>query len=710
MELPGFGKLPNMRSKVALITAVFLAFGLGTSSAAENIASLATNVARGAQSDESAYFVITDRFANGDTSNDSGGMKAGSFDSGFDPANDVMYHGGDFKGMTTKLDYLQKLGFTSVWVTPPIKQQTIQGTSSAFHGYWGLDFTTVDPHLGTEAEFKSFVDKAHGLGMKVIIDIVVNHTADVIQYSTDNSYVEWKGAPYKDANGTAFDITKFAGKADFPKLSASKSFAKLPSVPEALANIKKPAFLNDVTNYHNRGDSTWSGTSVFDGDFMGLDDLFTEKPEVVAGWIQVWSDWITKFGIDGLRIDTAKHVNPEFWRAFIPAILKVAKSVGKTDFPIYGEVFDSNPIATAKFVRDQSFPGVLDFPFQNVVTSFVTGDSGADKLVELFNADDMYTTATTSAYGLTTFLGNHDMGRIGMFIAGSSNGDPEVALAKSKLANSLLFLLRGGPAIYYGDEKGMAGSGGDASARQDMFATEVAYWQVENRIGSDPIANKSSFDSVNPLETQISQMQAVIKANPALRSGTQQIRLASGSTFVVTRFTNGQEYAVVFNAGAKAAEAKFKVSTSGAKWQVINGAALSQVSAKDTLTVKVAPYSYAVLKASTLFKAGATPTIKLNAPRSDYALDYLLEISASVAGDEYNQVTFLMREVGKAWENIGTADRRTIKTAVADAGLYRVYIEPRNFPSGTNLEFVSIVKNAAGKSVVSKIKKFKISY
>jgi hypothetical protein len=69
-----------------------------------------------------------------------------------------------------------------------------------------------------------------------------------------------------------------------------------------------------------------------------------------------------------------------------------------------------------------------------------------------------------------------------------------------------------------------------------------------------------------------------------------------------------------------------------------------------------------------------------------------------------------MREVGKAWENIGTADRRTIKTAVADAGLYRVYIEPRNFPSGTNLEFVSIVKNAAGKSVVSKIKKFKISY
>ena len=704
------GKWHKVKSKVALIAAVFLIFGLANSTAAENIASLATSVARGSQSDESAYFVITDRFANGDSSNDSGGMKAGSFESGFDPANDVMFHGGDFKGMAEKLDYLKNLGFTSVWVTPPVKQQTIQGASSAFHGYWGLDFTTVDPHLGTEAEFKAFVDKAHSVGMKVIIDIVVNHTADVIQYSTDNSYIDWKSAPYKDADGNVFDITKFAGKADFPKLSASKSFAKQPSVPAALANIKKPAFLNDITNYHNRGDSNWSGTSVFDGDFIGLDDIFTEKPEVVNGWIDVWSTWITKFGIDGFRIDTAKHVNPEFWKVFIPAILKTAKSAGKTDFPIYGEIFDSNPIATAKFVRDQSFPGVLDFPFQSTITNFVTSNGGADKLVELFNADDMYTTATTSAYGLTTFLGNHDMGRIGMFIASSSNGDPEVALAKSKLANSLLFLLRGGPALYYGDEKGMAGSGGDAAARQDMYATSVTYWQDENRIGADPIGTKSSFDTVNPLEDQISQMQAVIKSNPALRSGTQQIRLANESVFAVTRYLNGQEYAVVYNAGDKAADTKFKVSTLGAKWKVINGDALGQSASKDTLSVKVAPYSYAVLKSGIQFKSKSALTIKLNAPRSDYALDYLLEIGASVAGDEYNQVTFLLREAGKSWVNIGTSDRRTVKTAVADAGLYRVYIEPRNYASGTNLEFVSIVKNAAGKTAVSKIVKFKISY
>jgi glycosidase len=399
----------------------------------------------------------------------------------------------------------------------------MQGNSAAYHGYWGLDFTTIDPHLGTEYDFKEFVVKAHAIGLKVIIDIVVNHTADIIQYSDNNSYVSQKSAPYLDASGKAFDVAAVAGKDTFPKLDANISFAKKPSVDPHDANIKKPAFLNDLTNYHNRGDSVWSGTSVFDGDFYGLDDLFTEKPEVVKGWIDVWSTWISKFGIDGYRIDTAKHVNPEFWQAFIPAILKAAKAAGKTDFPIYGEVYDSNPLKTAQFVRTQAFPGILDFPFQSNVTSFITSGQGAEKLVELFNADDLYTTANSSAYGLTTFLGNHDMGRIGMFVEDAASSDAD-ALAKSKLANALLFLLRGGPAIYYGDEKGMTGGGGDKAARQDMFPTLVSYWQDEKRIGSNPIGTRSAFDVQNPLEDQITAMQAIIKANPALRSGTQQIR------------------------------------------------------------------------------------------------------------------------------------------------------------------------------------------
>jgi len=698
-----------MKKVVALITLTILGISVTGGSAAENIAALATNIARGAQSDESAYFVMTDRYANGDTTNDNGGAKAGAYDSGFEPSDYGMFHGGDFKGLTNSLDRIKKLGFTSIWVTPPVKQQTMQGNSAAYHGYWGLDFTTIDPHLGTEYDFKEFVVKAHAIGLKVIIDIVVNHTADIIQYSDNNSYVSQKSSPYLDAAGKPIDLALVAGKDTFPKLDANISFAKKPSVDANNANIKKPAFLNDITNYHNRGDSNWSGTSVFDGDFYGLDDVFTEKPEVVKGWIDVWSNWITKFGIDGYRIDTAKHVNPEFWRAFIPAILKAAKAAGKTDFPIYGEVYDANPLTTAKFVRDQAFPGILDFAFQSNVTAFVTDGRGAEKLVELFNADDLYTTATTSAYGLTTFLGNHDMGRIGSFIESAANSDAD-ALAKSKLANALLLLLRGGPAIYYGDEKGMTGNGGDKAARQDMFPTLVSYWQDEKRIGSDPIGTRSAFNVTNPLEDQITAMQAIIKANPALRSGTQQLRYGNGVLFATTRYLDGQEYAVVFNAGEVAQEVKFSVSTVGSKWTPILGTSISSSVLGANLTVKVGPTSYVVLKATTKFAAKLAPAVTLNSPRSDFAMDYLLEISSTVKGDEYNQVTYLVREAGKSWVNIGTSDHRTVKGDSAVAGLYRVFIEPRNYANGTNLEIVSVVKNAANKTAVSKIIKYKVSY
>jgi hypothetical protein len=366
-------------------------------------------------------------------------------------------------------------------------------------------------------------------------------------------------------------------------------------------------------------------------------------------------------------------------------------------------------LTTAQFVRNQAFPGVLDFAFQSNVTSYVTNGRGAEKLVELFNADDLYTTSTTSAYGLTTFLGNHDMGRIGMFIDNAASDEAD-ALAKSKLANALLFLLRGGPALYYGDEKGMTGSGGDKAARQDMFPTLVSYWQDEKRIGSDPIGNRSAFDVRNPLEDQITSMQGIIKANPALRAGTQQIRFNNSEVFVVTRYLNGQEYAVVFNSGETPQEVKFNVSTGGSKWTPILGSAISSSATGANLTVKVGATNYVVLKAATKFKAKLAPAIILNQPRSDFAMDYLLELSSTVKGDEYNQVTYLVREAGKNWVNIGTSDRRTVKGDIAAAGLYRVFLEPRNYKSGTNLEFVSIVKNAANKTAVSKIIKYKISY
>jgi hypothetical protein len=300
------------------------------------------------------------------------------------------------------------------------------------------------------------------------------------------------------------------------------------------------------------------------------------------------------------------------------------------------------------------------------------------------------------------------MGRIGMFIDGAARNDVE-ALAKAKVANALLFLLRGGPALYYGDEKGMIGGGGDKAARQDMFPTKVPYWQDEKRLGSGPIGTRSAFDVVNPLEDQITAMQAIIKANPALRSGTQQIRHAKAGLFAVTRYLNGQEYAVVFNTGNTAQEIKFNVSTSGSKWSPILGAALSSSVSGANLTVRIGGANYVVLKAATKFKAKVAPAITLNAPRADFTMDDFLELSSTVKGDEYNQVTFLVRTAGKSWVNVGTSDRRTVKGDTAAAGLYRVFIDPEKYPTGTNLEIVSILKNAANKTAVSKIVKYKIN-
>ena len=110
------------------------------------------------------YFVLTDRFANGSTANDTGGIAGGPDVSGFDPTRISHYHGGDLVGLTSKLDYIKQLGITAIWITPPFANKPMQEGTAGYHGYWILDFTKIDPHLGTEAEFREFVQQAHARG------------------------------------------------------------------------------------------------------------------------------------------------------------------------------------------------------------------------------------------------------------------------------------------------------------------------------------------------------------------------------------------------------------------------------------------------------------------------------------------------------------------------------------------------------------------
>jgi hypothetical protein len=524
------------------------------------------------------------------------------------------------------------------------------------------------------------------------------------------NYATLDMVPYKDYRGKEFNLSKYVSQKSFPKLDTKKSFPRPPVVGKANAKIKKPAFLNDLTNYHNRGDSTFSGESSIYGDFFGLDDLFTEKPAVIEGMIKLWSDWITKFDIDGYRIDTAKHVNPEFWNAFLPKIMAAAKAAGKPDFGVFGEVYDANPYYLSTFVHDQSFPSVLDFAFQRHGLGFAKTDGQVPRLIDMFNQDDLYTTATQSAYGIPTFMGNHDMGRVGYFIESATYGDEDLTLRRSKLANDVLFFSRGAPVLYYGDEKGMVGSGGDKSARQDMFPTEVQEWQNEYRIGASPIGTKSAFEVSNPLQEQITAIGRLIKANPALRSGTQQLRSTSRSAVAMSRYLDGQEYVVVFNSGESDESIKVPVSTDSS-WEVLYGSPTVVEAEGKNINLTIPAISTVVLKSTK--KVSVTNKLSVNLAKIDYdfATPNWLSLRATVPGDEFIQVNFQIRKQGTTkWSNVGTADRRTFETSEVPGGLYRVFTQPRKFKSGTTIEVVAIAKNAVGEIAYSKVRTFKITY
>lgn len=631
----------------------------GQAAVAADFTNLASKVLRQGTSNESIYFIMVDRFENGDPTNDNAGFIAGDPTGGFDPTDIGYWHGGDLKGVTKHLDYVKSMGFTSIWITPPVKQKYVQGSSAAYHGYWGLDFTTVDPHLGTEAEFKEMVTRAHELGLKIIIDVVANHTADVIYY----------------------DGVK-------PKILSSE------------ANSKKPDWLNNINNYHNVGIS--QGT---DSDFFGLDDIATENPEVIEGWIKVWSDWINNFDIDGFRIDTFKHVNPEFWLKVIPAIKEVALKKGKTDFAIFGEVYDPSPYVASTFVRTKQIDSLLDFPFQERVSRFAKYGTNTIELAALFNADDLYTTPTTNAYGLITFLGNHDMGRIGYQIRNAVlDNDLTGALDRAKLANALLFLLRGSPTLYYGDEKGMAGVGGDKQARQDMFPTQIVSWQTQPRIGANPIATSSSFNQVHPLEIQLQDLQELIAANPALRDGTQQVRTTVGDVFVVTRFADDQEYFVAFNGSDEAAKAKFSVATTDSTWEALNG----NCSLTSAMEITVPARDYCVYKAGKKYLDPKKLSVQLSLKSRDSLFQDGIALTATVPGNGYNTVAFSYRKKGGKWISVGTSEKRTVKDSATKAGFYRAYLLKSGLKIGTEVEVIAVARNTSGKIATSKIVKVKI--
>jgi glycosidase len=684
-----------VRRSVSCAIAAFAAIALGNAFASSSagpptgaqLRSLSQLPTQSSLASQRIYFVMPDRYANASTANDTGRLSGPRTKTGFDPTDPAFYHGGDLQGLTGDLQRIKSLGFTALWLTPVLKNDAFENGSAGYHGYWGLDFTTVDPHLGTDQDFAELTAKAHALGLKVYLDVVVNHTADVVQL-TGTSYTD---SPFQDCHGKRFAPARYVRRT-FPCLKASL----MPRVPLVLAGdrtAKKPTWLNDPLNYHDRGNIDFGSCSITcfeQGDFFGLDDLFTEKPVVSNGLAQIYGAWITRFKVDGFRVDTAKHVNAAFFGIWVPKIRAAARSAGIADFPVFGEVTLNDAVDLSEYVRDRGLPQVLDFPFQQVASAYASGATGSKGVANRLADDDYFRTSNGIDPSFTTFLGNHDMGRAAQQILSQAPGLTGQSLVQHVLLGyDLLYLLRGAPAVLYGDEVGMIGSGGDQQARQDMFPTQVSDWQTQARVGSPPIGKGSSFAvTSNPIQAQLRTLSALRDAHPGLSTGSSVVRYARNGVLVVSRvdLASGKEVVVGFNNGTTAAHVTVATATPGATWSIAFGSG----TASGSLALTIPPVSaVAAVPGASL---PATPAAKPVLAGKPDALTSLYLLAAKVPGAPVS-VTFATRRKGGTWQRV----------AVDDSAPYRAFLEPARFAKRARVDAVAVARGANGSVAVSKV-------
>jgi glycosidase len=489
------------------------------------------------------------------------------------------------------------------------------------------------------------------LGLKLILDVVTNHTGDIIWY-----------------NG------------------------KDPYIPEKFKGIKNPAWLNEISNYHNLGDvnNCWSeGSCTRDGDFFGLDDLATEKPGVYQGLGEIYGSWIERFGFVGFRVDTARHVDNDFFKNWGPLIKNQSKASGIGNFTIFGEVWEQNPIDLIRYVRENKLETLLDFPFQRVAVEYAASSSNAKILQNLFAYDDYYRTTESSPESLVSFLGNHDMGRVAFLIrAKRSNPDKEL-LSRVKLANSLLYLSRGIPTVYYGDEVGILGSGSgkDQLARQDLFSTKVEIWKKEPRVTGKSVGDADSFANTfsNPIAKHLMALSELRKAHPALANEQMQIRYAKGSVFAFSKraLNEKREYLVILNNSPKTSTATIQTATSG-KWRdLTNGKTFTSKSGE--LSLKLEGLSSAVLRAESEINQRGIKLGKLTA-KEDF-LSGFHKVSLKVESKDLAIAEFYIRSTGdNKWNSLGVDLNQP----------FNIFIDPNEYSGAVEVK-ARVIDSKGGK-------------
>ncbi|MBO2944357.1 pullulanase [Paenibacillus sp. F411] len=338
------------------------------------------------------YFVLTDRFMDGDASNNENVNKD----------HLEAYHGGDFRGLIDKLDYIQELGVNTLWITPIVDnidynvKANSNGIQYGYHGYWAKDFTKLDEHLGDLDTFKELIDKAHDRGIKIMVDVVLNHTGYGLK-------------PGDTAPVAQDDKARFEGMLRDTKLSTTDDPLR--------------------------------------GELSGLPDLITEDPDVRRQIIDWQAGWLERARtdrgdtIDYFRVDTVKHVEEATWKAFKNALTAI-----DPEFKLIGEYYGGTLDNDGGTLQSGQMDGLLDFGFKGRARDFV---NGRVEDVESYLAEREARLDNTQMMG--QFLSSHDENG---FLSHYVNGDK----AKLMTAAALQITSKGQPVIYYGEELGRSGS------------------------------------------------------------------------------------------------------------------------------------------------------------------------------------------------------------------------------------------------------------
>lgn len=397
------------------------------------------------------YFLLTDRFKNGDKSNDI------NFERKEKAAVLRGFEGGDLRGVIQKIDdnYFSNLGINAIWMTPLVEQihgATNEGTGNTygFHGYWAKDWTALDPNFGTKADLKELVEKAHQKGIRIVLDAVINHTGPVTK----------KDEVYPDS------WVRTSPTCTYQNYANTTACTLVANLPDVLTESNEPADLPQMLV------QKWKKEGRYEAEMKSLDEFFarTGYPKAPKYYIMKWlADYVQEYGIDGYRVDTVKHTNEDVWKDF-QQICQQAFDIYKRNNP--SKVLDNNLFFTVGEVYGYGISQKQEYNFgdrtvnyyQNGFKSLINFDFKGDankSYEELFSTYSSILHSDLNGKTVMNYLTSHDDG---------SPFDKE--RVRTFEAGTKLLLAPGISQVYYGDESArvltIAGAEGDANLRSNM--------------------------------------------------------------------------------------------------------------------------------------------------------------------------------------------------------------------------------------------------